>query len=337
MSFYSCNTTEKNIKYLEGFSSPIGLTDCTECMLTDLLNPVNFEIKDSLLFTVESKDNTYAKCINLKTGKQIAKFLSKGRGPGEFIHCSSISLYGNDSIQFYGVAPPRIITYSIKDILNNKYDKYTEINIPNKIEPSRDAFKLNANQIFMAGSAKDGKHNTEYCSYLLEKDSLYFWGEFNENFFKDSNLYPHEKSYLYQPSISFFGDKAVAFMSNFKGIEILNLKKQVVLKRLYYESPKWIFKTLGEGKNSLRFVKSDKDMWGYLDSACNKDFIFCVYGFTKGYEILVYDWNLNPQKRYVIKTKKKHIVCKISNDCKYFYFAEEEVQGIKLLRYKISK
>ena len=339
--FISCNPSSEGFQEIDIFSEFIDQRELTSDKKYDGIfigNPLNYLEYDSLLFILESGQDNFIRCVDIKNEKEIAFFLSKGRGPSELLHCLSIRSYGKDSIQLYG-EHRKILQFAAKDILYDEPIKFETFSFPDSLAIRPNAVKIDDYTALFSGTPLSQREDKYFCMYDLKTGKYIPFGNYNEEWFNTMELKSTSKNLIAQAIIQPHPEKRlfVSVTPNFKSIEIYDLDILEKVAGRYYELP-GIEDLSVEG---LNIVLSSEDKIGFTDVDCDSENIYCFYMEKTPKDIdngkmyvFVYDWELNPKKCYIMEAYRARGM--ISSDKNYIYTVKQDEKGdFVLIRYSL--
>lgn len=344
MLMTSCNSNPDKfhaIDIFKEFSPPVALEPDKEYEIT-LGEPIKFLVVDSLLFSLETKQDQFIRCTNLNTEEEIAFFLNKGRGPAELTHCLSMRTYPGDSIQVYG-NPPGIMQFAVKDVLDGiKPSDYRKFPIQGQFHIRPNAVRIDEDRAIFPGTPLDQTSDKLFYLYDLGTKDYQGFGTYNPYFFQDMDLLPTQKSIVAQYFIEPHPDKnrIVAATVNFKSLEVYDLQSKELVASRYYELPKVDIRK----ENGFTFTFSSEEQRGFSCICCNEEAIYCFYikpedmekqHINKPVYIFKYDWQLEPLGCYVIEACKPYGF--VSADNRYVFASKIDIEKNEYIfcRYEI--
>ncbi|QIA06562.1 BF3164 family lipoprotein [Draconibacterium halophilum] len=112
------------------------------------LDPSRILLQDSLLFVSNSNVTPSVDVFSINTGKRIARFCKRGRGPGELVFPFSTQIVDlNNEFMVHDLNGKKIVLYSLDLILSDNDKKFTEIINVSDIYP-RKIVQINSNRYF---------------------------------------------------------------------------------------------------------------------------------------------------------------------------------------------
>ena len=309
----------QEIDIFQEFPEPIALTPDKEYHF-QLGYPVEYLIIDSLLFTLEIKQDQFIRCINLNTEEEISFFLNKGRGVGELINCLSIR-YISDSIQVYG-EPLTILQFAVSDVLKGiRSSDYRAYHMQGNLLVRSNALKLDEKTALFPGTIASSED--EYRFYLYDFDTAEYrtFGNYHPDFYKNMEIKPQSKSLINQSLIQLHPDdnRFVVVTPFFKSIEVYDMNTYQIIDSRYYELPKADIQKNGP----ITLVFSSNEQSGFR-VYCTKRAIYCFYieptqteELNKTVYVFVYDWHLKPLACYTMTAADR--VGYVTADDRYIY------------------
>lgn len=180
--FFVLNTLGQNlVKYsLKNANQSSLLTEEKILFTESLLDPSELLIVDSLLFILNDGTDYAVDILNINTGKKLASFCKRGRGPGELIFPFKIQfLKDTQEIMVNDLNGKKVVYFSLASILKDEPQKYTKTMPITKVY-LRKILQVK-NQRFFCNLLG---HQDGYMNCILEKE-----GDIN----KFTNTYPEIK------------------------------------------------------------------------------------------------------------------------------------------------
>jgi len=251
--------------------------------------------------------------FDVKSGEYIARFGAIGEGPEEI----PLGCYGYLSKRYFSVFNDRIkivMKYDIDSLRSGKVNgsplRLTKYNIP-KMEISR--LIAIDDSTFVASGTYESR-----CQYLLfDKNSKVL--DYGVDVYNSTDsLFDIYTKYLANQGDLVMNPKkkefasSVNFSSNIDFFEIVN-NKIIVKKCLRLGDP--ISKPFVGGGGTIFSVDLTEDTQiGYINLSATTQYVYALYSDKKVYEasrksntVLVFDWNGNPVKKYILDTDAYYI------------------------------
>lgn len=146
MCLFSCSQQEKSIydkAYVfntKNFVETISLEGTTLKLNNEVMRPIDIQVYDTLLITIELSSDKLLHIYNLQNGEKIGERVNRGQGPNDMIVPHFMENNGN-SIQILDMGKSTIYQYDIKEFINNPNPIASK-----KISLEKQAF-INAQQI----------------------------------------------------------------------------------------------------------------------------------------------------------------------------------------------
>ncbi len=362
LSLFSCKISEEKAVLSEIYK------DFPESVELDFktLDTINIEssdyhglsIEDSILWHTISNHNIIGHCYNINTGKRISTIGTIGKAAYEFQEFPFL-IFGKDSIQFY-TSHKGLKIFSKKDILENKAmteRKFSIINIPdstnlshilkledgniigrfysNIYETSRKLLDCNLNKgdVIIFNNKEAKSYNTiDYSSY--------------ENGLEEGNK---EKGLVGMKDQIKFAFSNGSLCVKGSELAVFNAYEQFILYSFDIKKGKVIAEkryTQINPQKPINAVGTTSDLGLILVSMASNDehILYIARGYFSKEDkenkkiktaILVFDWNLNPIKRYdLLKIDFKNTRLLLSKDGKSVYTGEFTEAGDGLLLHK---
>lgn len=354
LSLFGCNNTDKNqIIYATEIYKDFPKSEKLE------FKPFNkYNIKesgvcfmnDSILWYLENNPNNIGHCYNLNTGEQLSVIGTIGKAKYEFLEMPSITFVG-DSVQFHTINKDLKI-FSQNDILENKpmgERKFSVVNVHDSLSVLRMTRLQNGNTIATI-EPTIFKHNPKLIECELNKRDILFFNDKEAKSYNSINYNSYENGYKEgtredgnagikdQIKYAFANgyhlvknnDLAAFFASNQFILYTFDIKNGKTLKEKKYTNIKTKDQTTSTGSsNDLQLMIKG---WASND----KYIAYWVSGYFSAEEkeaklkknaIFVFDWNLNPIKRYDLPEIERMSYYRISNDCNSVYLCEYPEDG----------
>lgn len=361
ISFFSCSNADKNQIILNSdISTDFPISSKLDFKRFNKYNLQAASIKDCIIedstlwITTMLDPNNFGYCFNLNTGKELSVIANRGKAANEFLVMYKAVISG-DSIQLYS-GINEIKTFAKKDIIENKpmYERnYSYIAPPDTLFTSNQ-IKL-ADGSVLATVATDkisysdftvgGGHNPDaefneesVAVFNNDKVNLYETIKY-DSFNSEGDASEKEKNMAlkYSYSASHIGlndnDMAIFALRSKLILYTFNLNNKKVVKEKRYGK-------ITVGKS---WIKDDMDLITHSIKCSDKYIVCIVSGYLNEKDkeskilkdaILVFDWALNPIKRFDLEEKEgiKRNNYFISEDCNAVYFYEEQEDGITLFK-----
>lgn len=331
VSCQSNNRSMQIVDVLTKFPEIVDLTNA-EIIISELLNPKGILVIDSLIVVGEYQNDPMISIHDL-SGKPIATFLRKGRGPGETSNLLDISTYDDRTIQA-SVDSELIFEYKVEDILNGVFLPSINYNLPSPaFTPS---IKCGVYDFFYAGKMLDLQNDPDmrFCIYHANSGKVDAFGEYpqEDRAIQGFPTDDYSKLLAYQgdPCIKPDHTKAVFSYYYAVGFDIIDLETPKIEKSVFYQYPQVELTYATQVK--ANFIKRNESSYrGFLDLWCSNDFIYFLYSakkisspdYNQGNYILKYDWTGDAKCLYrldkevtcfVLDKNEKHIYAGLTDD-----------------------
>lgn len=298
-----------------------------------IVNAVNINIVDSVLFIEDFiNQNQCIVALSCTTGKLLASFAQKGKGPGELISPSMNSFISSDStIQIYDNHYKKICEYSTKGRIGRFLKEYP---LPFQQQRKDDElilelFKI-GNSYLAIGNSKRFEQNRlmkingNECSY--SENLIKIPEEISPKSFKEILMYARK--------IAWNPDHTKLVFTSYLGgrFEIYSINKTDLLQNICTKNflP---YSGIRRDKTGLQW--SDETYIGFEDVCATDRYIYSLITNKKGKNytsypntISVFDWDGNPVKQ-LITDKNLRCITVTKDDSKlYGIFNNEEEFGI---------
>ena len=348
----SCNSANNSISSISNIDEDFPVTEKLEFKpfkKYDIFERGGCVIDDSVLWHFERGKQDFGSCYDLNTGEKLAVIASRGNAANELAELEWFNMVG-DSVLLYANRNT-IKTFAIKDIVSNMPAGEREFSVttsPDSILASRmtklpngsalatirpvlfyDIGKrneINKKSVVVFDNNKANAYETiTYDSFDIEKA-------------KGEQLAANDLiKYAYaQGSIAVKNNDTAVFSVNHQFImytfdinngNVVNEKRYTKIQRK--DGKEASFTTINDRNLSIGAMKvTDKYILcgvdGYLSEKDKES------GLRKK-AIFVFDWNLNPIKKFELPNRKKGYYT-ISNDCSSLYFCEYNEEGLTLYK-----
>lgn len=334
ISFGSCNSTVKNqIIPILNIDTDFPVTEKLEFKLYnkyDILKDGFCMIEDSILWSIKDREDDFGACYNLNTGERLSSIASRGRAANELTELEDFQIIG-DSVQFY-VYPNMVKTFAKRDIINNVpmgERRFSVTIVPDSILVRRMAKLPNGSILatIMPASVefeqvKLNEYNEKSIAILNNKEANFYetinYESFDLEKAKGLELSANDLiKCAYADGCIAIKDNDMAVFSvshqfilytfDIKNGNVVNEKRYTKMKRT--ESRDEMFTSLSTINDRQIEIESIK---------LNDKYILCdVRGYfskededSKRYKeaIFVFDWDLNPVKKFDLPYKKMFII-----------------------------
>ena len=285
-----CQNSNKNDVWVVNCQHKI-LFDDDEYILG---KPNSMTLIDSVLIIADSQTNPMLHLLNVKTGKPIGQFLSRGQGPDEYMKIGTLGRLNKDTLFFHDLNK-RVCCFLILPKEENgeiqviEAFKCTET-AHNTLVPLTDASYI-ASGIYQEG---------RFCLLTDSGKTKTFWGTYpsRDDAEKSVSNLIKSQAYMGQMSSSPANDKFVFHAMAADMLSFYEYKNGeiCILKEIQRSLPDY-----GYGKNIEKFLgTSRKSPFTYLCACTTKQFVYLLYsGKTyhddglnafKSNQIHVYNW-----------------------------------------------
>lgn len=355
ISFFSCNNTVKNtvtpILNLDTDFPTTEKLEFTPFNKLDILEEGFCVIDDSILWSIEEREDNFGFCYNINTGEKLSIIASKGRAANELTQFEAFQIIG-DSVQLC-THPNTIKTFAKRDIIENVpmgERKFSVTIVPDSIEVRRMVKLPNGSvlaTIMPALSESEqttmNKFNEKSVAVFNNKEANYYetinYESFDLEKAKDRELPANDLiKCAYADGSMTVKDNAMAVFSvshqfilytfDIKNGNVVNEKRYTKMQRV---------ESRDERSTSLRTI-NDRQI--EIESMQTNDkYIICsVRGFFSAADkeskqpqeaIFIFDWNLNPIKKFDLPYRENGYYT-VSNDGSAVYFRENNEDGLTL-------
>lgn len=302
------------------------IIDCQHKMLFDddeymLGKPNCIALVDSILVIADSQTNPMLHLLNIKTGKPIGQYLSRGQGPDEYMAIGTLGRLNKNTLFFHDLNK-RVFCYLVFPKTENGKIQIVEAfkcteEAHNTMIPLTDASYM-ASGIYQKG---------RFCLLTDSGKTKDFWGTYPSRDEREKSVSNFIKSQAYMGQLSsspandkFVFHAAAADMLSFYKYENKEIR---LIKDIQRSFPDYKY-----GKDIDEFLgTSRKKPITYLSACTTEQFVYLLYsGKTymenqlkafESNEIHVYDWNGERVKTLSLDIDIKEMV--VSDDDSIMY------------------
>lgn len=299
-----------------------------------------FVVKDNLfIFNNLAATNKCCVAIDLKSGKQVGEFIEKGDVNNAI---ESMTMYGTDSLMTMN--KKMVSTYSIKDLMSGSIKP----NIINRKDTMIGILytKIDGNTIMGAGSGRVNPEQKRYYKVTGDKCTQFIdmnLDHFNVILANPDGLKCQAKAVDYYSLLVPNQKTGLVAMATRNGriLEVVNPKTmKVETSKIYNKATIYAeVHPSGKGMAKMYVVGSES----FVALACDDNYIYVVM-HEKGdepkmvnYSLVVFDWKLNPVKKYDIMKGKEYLGFVFSADAKQLYQLEKRDSGYVLHQFEVKK
>lgn len=301
----------------------------------NMSNINNFIVRDTIMYCFENNDDNFGYCYGINSGVKLSTIINKGKANNEMTSIvTKNNMFIDDSIQFIDTKSRIIKIFSINDILTKPMNErvFSTYKLPDEIINTFNFTKYN-NIILGTSDYIDDTINYKY--FTLENGKVSLFGNVKKEIFEpEMELNRAIISGVF--NITNFTNHNEKFaVANFHGIvlQVIDVNKKIVKYDRYYQKFK-----IEESDGVIKTMPTD---YKTISIGCDEKYIYCqvrksARGEINGKIILVFDWELNPIKKYFIRP---HALDKnrfyISKDSKSLYYLTTEDEKPKLYENKL--
>ncbi|WP_294142370.1 hypothetical protein [uncultured Sanguibacteroides sp.] len=353
ISFFNCNNMmKKTTSPVSNLDADFPVSEKLEFKLFkkyDILEKGSCVIDDSILWHFERGEHDFGSCYNLNTGEKLSIIIPRGKATHELIELRAFEMIG-DSVQLY-TSQDTIKTFAKKDIIDDtpmeerKFSVTTNpdsifvsqmIKLPNSsvlatIRPTLFEVekgirnKINKKSVVLFNNNEAKSYETiKYDSFDVRKaknrelaaNDLIKWA-YAQGFIEIKNN---------DTAVFSVNDQFILYTFDINSGNVINEKRYTRIQR---NGEEMSFITTNDRYQSIGLIKS------------NDTYILCgVDGYFSEEDkktrrrkkaIFVFDWNLNPIKKFDLPDRKKGYYT-ISNNCSSVYFCEYNEDGLMLYK-----
>lgn len=306
------------------------------CEKLELSNPGGIIIRDNYLFVSNMSQGSSefnCSCYDINGGKLVRDFLGKGKALNEMIHMAGFYEYGDSSIQFIGDGTVK--TVKIDDVLDLDKELTYE-----KIKDINPEFGFNISNLidsnFVVGWGQKS------CHFIQKDDSTMTFGEYNKSLFPaddtDEMTFINHLVFKMQYCYNKRQNKLIGVGSFNQIYDLIDVTNGTIIANKIYCRPK--LENVENPDGGVNILLKSRGM--LCNIASNDDFVTTMHynHIDNFYEVLTFDWNLNPIKRSVLYFKTHmHLqqIGYISRDLKSIYFLEisDDYESYRLLKHDL--
>lgn len=283
--------------------------------------PRSMIIKDSLIFIQENTPTNFGRCFHIESGKELTTIINKGKANFEMLHVDKLKLWGDSIAAISGNHPRALKIYSINDILNVNHNTQREFILPDTTAGfSFDM--IGDNSIVGISSIIDKKYDEKY--YISNGDSVTFFGKVSDKLIQSNlELSNSDKRGACFSQFTLHNGKVVAMTGSALQLEVIDVKTCKIEKQRFYNRIELYI----EKSEASVMMQGRTKLTGRAVAANDKHiFVICLNVIDSEKEIydtslLVFDWELNPVKKYVINEKLYPFY--FSEGCDFLYALQE--------------
>lgn len=288
----------------------------------------SIHVKDSVLFVLENNNDNLGYCYSINSGEKISTILNKGRAANEQI--DPFVFFTKDSIQFIDmntISSRLIKTFSLDDIISKPISERT-FSVTHFTQDTLSLYfyvKIGNETIF--GTNAKSEKDSDMCYFIFNPEKVFSFGKYEKEIFDSKESYDckSQGSILMFSHIRLSGDKVIVAYQFGMGLNVIDTDKKAITKERYYNK----FKCNEDGftpifKYKCKTIECDDENIYYFTRNIMDD--------DEYMNILVFDWELNPIKRYAIKCNRNDFM---SYKDKTLYLMTQGEETMELLEYKL--
>ncbi len=337
----STNAPKPATDLLTQFPKTVALSGA-ETAVSGLLAPDGIIVSDSLIYVTEFRNDPMLSLYS-RSGKPIAQFLRKGRGPGETSNLLRTSSY-NDTIVQVSVDPESVFLYDRNDLMQGNLLPYATYQLPKGNYAFSTILKYGKDDFLYSGKVSNTTHDceTRFCVYHAATDTIDTFGEYPTEDTEIDKLpaedYSRVTAYQGEPILKPDHSKAAVMYFYAVGFDIVDLEKLAIETSVFYQYPRVEAAYIPQIKaNAIR--RNPDTLRGFLDGWCSDEHIYLLYSgkkfsepdYSVGRYILQYDWNGKPICCYILDREVGCFASDKAESCIYAGFSDET--GGCILRY----
>ena len=339
LQFSSCNRENKSINEL--FENEVLLNPVYSYFDKDsLANPYRFVIIDSFLIVHDVYELKHFTLFNTNSGNCIGRFGDIGIGPGE-ISIGHVLSVKQGKLYSHSISPNHLIQYDLDSLIN--YRRYCPPTIA-KFEQTQkfyvSRFLPIDSSYFIGAGFYDSKY--QYALFNLQNEV----SDYSREVFNSKESYSDIHKFLSNQGIFKNHPKKDKFVysvsrsSNIDFLEVTNGKINI-MKSIKLSDPQ--IKPVDLGNNSYTIDYNPHSVLGFLDIFPTDNFVYTLYsdkpeinndGSYNDYSsdvILVFDWEGNPVKKFILDKEVAYIG--IDEIEKKFYTIQKDNEGGWVIAY----
>lgn len=290
---------------------------------------IDFTVMDSAVFIVEMGSENFGHCYNINTGEVISTLVSKGSAQNELIKNPLSGIRIKDGNVYFSNQGGVIKKFSTNEILTKPLGerKVDIISPPNEVA-TMSYIETGNNELF--GTPLPNMNDDFYRYFISVKDSVIYLEKLNEKYKASKNI--TDKNLSQAPIISCafenYNNKVVTADYGMM-LQIVDLKKRIIENERFYN------KIEVDGKGRLK-----SNEFTVANVKCNEKYIYfrtIRSDFSKTTDkdvynmyVYVFDWNLNPVKKYFAGAfnykKTRNNISHDGNNYYYMTVSDEDKQ-----------
>lgn len=332
----SCASTQKNDIIIHDLDVDFPTAETVSMEYKQTFNMIYYSeeiaVKDTAIFALGYNNDNMGYCYNINNGNLITPIINRGKAANEIIaedYSLNIMLH-KDTIQFIDNGLHEIKSITMDDVVT----KHVGERVVSKINTPKANLSFNFKKVdnnIVIGQNFDPKEGQKY--FIFDGNELSLFGEYNEKIYKSNGnkkLSSNILSMVCQPKFANHGSKIISADKHGVTLELIDANtKNVIKDRFYTIIP--IEEMDEKGGSPPLMDLNTKRVY------CTDNEIYCIVTLldklkTKEEKkkfvdifILVFDWDLNPIKKYYIgsSTNRGYTIC-MTEDCKKFYYLANE-------------
>lgn len=292
----------------------------------------NFIVYDTLLFIDEMNPDYNLSCYNVNSAELLFRYITKGRASNELIFVSSIDVYNKDYFQL----PERksIKCFRIDDIMKQTPD----LEVLNFVKSSKlliyNEYLLNDSTLV----ANDMGSTMKYIFQHGKGDEAVTnkIGKFTKDYIDIKEGVTSDSLALsaYMSKFTYNKSKNRLCAASVEGIlfDLIDVKSQTIDKTKCYSKSKVEISNYNSTPG-ITTIRGET----LMNLSSDDKYIYALYKLAKNMEniILVFDWELNPVKKYYVSGEYCHDFNTFSTDSKYLYSISKPKAGMRLVKYEL--
>lgn len=332
-SFFSCSKNKENNNMLNLFTEQHNIIPNEMTLEFDSIrNPYMISCVNQNIILADIFQPTFMTVFDEKSGKCIGNFLTKGNGPNEFVHLSSMQKVGKKLFLWDSGKSNIAIIEINKDTIENYRCRFIPIN--------QDSIFISAFQVFPLGEdyfISSGVIKGHRFAILDKKGKpITLFGKYPESDSRKEKsdielALSNQCSYAYQPEKQILA-VANGMGENIQFYDLTNKMTPQLIKEYNFSAPK--YKMDGEGS----VIYQKENIIGFTELLSHSN--YCIGFFSgetlkgpNGYgsnKLLFFDWTGNPIKEINFKDTYSNITMNEEENIVYLLGKDSQTDDFKI-------
>lgn len=311
----------------------------------DMSTPVHIQIIDSLLVTVNFKNDTHIDVWNLNPPKKLNSFLKKGNGPLEFRRVDSFRANNNDStINFYDIDSKALFKISYKELMS-------EFPSIQKVFswPLDDNTPFVLYETYKLGDSYFAVNKTDTARFLLfdEQNNIRPYEEFPDKEHVNPQLSEMGNAQLYSSRIAISPNmKRIMVLSEVSDmLDVIKIDNNTLsVKTKVTTFPNDIY-MMPMKDNLVYGLHTLKTKYYHINVCATDKYVYAIWkgdihdrkkhpGLMVSNIVKVYDWDGNECYELILDKDIFNLI--VSPDNQIMYALTDKVEGYAILKYEMD-